>query len=310
MYVGMSELHRERNDFQAAEQSLRRSQELGEHTGLPQNCYRSRLVKARLREAEGDLDGALELLAEAERWYTTDFSPDVRPIPAVTARVLARHGRLREASDWIHARKLSISDELSYVREYEHLTLARVLLARHAVGDALELLERLLRAAEDGARDGSVIEILILQALAYHAQEQVRPALARLERALRLAEPEGYVRIFVDEGAPMVTLLAAATRARIAPDYASQLLQAFSTAQSQPPAHQGFVEPLSERELDVLRLLGTDLSGPEIAGHLTVSLSTVRTHTQSVFNKLGVNNRRAAVRRAEELGLLSRTGKS
>src|ERR687884_397946 len=256
MYVGMSELHRERNDFQAAEQFLRRSQELGEHTGLPQNRYRWRLVKARLRELQGDLDGALELLAEAERLYTTDFSPDVRPIPAVTARVLARHGRLREAIDWIHARKLSVSDELSYVREYEHITLARV------------------------------------------------------ERALALAQPEEYVRIFVDEGAPMATLLTAATKARIAPDYARQLLQAFNTAQSQPPGHQGFVEPLSERELDVLRLLGTDLSGPEIAGHLTVSLSTVRTHTQNVFNKLGVNNRRAAVRRAEELGLLSRTGKA
>jgi LuxR family maltose regulon positive regulatory protein len=266
---------------------------LGEHTGLPQNRYRCRLVKARIREAEGDLDGALELLAEAERVYTTDFSPDVRPIAAVTARVLARHGRLREASDWIHVRRLSVSDELSYVREYEHITLARV-----------------LRAAEDGVRGGSVIEILILQALAHQAQGEIRPALAPLERALALAAPEGYVRIFVDEGAPMAALLTAAARAGIAPDYASQLLSAFNTARTRPPAHQGFVEPLSERELDVLRLLGTDLSGPDIAGHLTVSLSTVRTHTQNVFNKLGVNNRRAAVRRAEELGLLSRTGKA
>src|SRR5918911_1585189 len=254
MYVGLSELHRERNDFQAAEQSLRRSQELGEHTGLPQNRYRDRLVKARIREAEGDLDGALELLAEAERWYTTDFSPDVRPIPAVKARVLARPGRLREAIDWIHVRKLSISDELSYVREYEHITLARVLLARHAIGDAFELLGRLLRAAEDGARGGSIIEILILQALAYHAREEVRPALARLERALTLAQPEEYVRIFVDEGAPMAALLTAATKARIAPDYASRLLEAFNPVQSKPPARQGLVEPLSERELDVLRL--------------------------------------------------------
>jgi LuxR family transcriptional regulator, maltose regulon positive regulatory protein len=305
MYVGMSELYRERNHFQAAQQCLRQSQELGEHIGLPQNRYRSRLLEARIREVEGDLDGALELLAEVERLYTTDFSPDVRPIPAVKARVLARHGRLREAMDWVHVRKLSASDEISYVREYEHITLARVLLARHSVGDALELLDRLLRAAEDGARGGSVIEILILQALACQAQGDVRPALARLERALTLAEPEGYVRIFVDEGAPMATLLTAATKARVAPDYARQLLQAVNTAQSKPPAHQELVESLTERELDVLRLLATDLSGPEIAGHLTVSLSTVRTHTQNVFNKLGVNNRRAAVRRAEELKLLT-----
>jgi LuxR family maltose regulon positive regulatory protein len=170
----------------------------------------------------------------------------------------------------------------------------------------LELLERLLRAAQDGARGGSIIEILLLQALAYQAQGETRAALRPLERALALAEPEGYVRIFVDEGPPMAALLTAAVKARIAPHYASQLLTAFDTAHTRTPSPQGFVGPLSERELDVLRLLGTDLSGPDIARHLMVSLSTTRTHTQNIFNKLGVNNRRAAVRRAEELELLSR----
>jgi LuxR family maltose regulon positive regulatory protein len=130
-----------------------------------------------------------------------------------------------------------------------------------------------------------------------------------LERALTLAEPEGYVRIFVDEGLPMAALLEAAAKRRIAPDYTRQLLTALGKAEHKTPDKQDSkriqIEPLSERELDVLRLLGTELNGPEIARHLTVSLNTVRTHTKNLYAKLGVNSRRAAVRRAEELELLA-----
>jgi LuxR family maltose regulon positive regulatory protein len=128
-----------------------------------------------------------------------------------------------------------------------------------------------------------------------------------LERALALAEPEGYVRVFVDEGPPMAALLEEAAKRRIAPGYARRLLTAFGPAEVSAPVEQPLIEPLSERELDVLRLLATDLGGPEIARELVVSLNTVRTHTKSIYGKLGVNNRRAAVRRAEELALLSRT---
>jgi LuxR family maltose regulon positive regulatory protein len=153
---------------------------------------------------------------------------------------------------------------------------------------------------------GSVVEILLLQALAYHLRDDVPAALAHLERALTLAEPEGYVRLFVDEGPPMASLLAAAAKRGIAPEYVRHLLTAFGKAghdAPSTPANQGLVEPLSERERDVLRLLASDLDGPDIARALTVSLSTVRTHTQNIYGKLGVNNRRAAVRRAVELGL-------
>ena len=164
-------------------------------------------------------------------------------------------------------------------------------------------MERLLRAAEEGARAGSVIEILVLRALAHQALGDIPAALACLERALTLAEPEGYVRIFVDEGPPMASLLRAAAKQGIAPGYVRRLLAAVSTTEDSTPASQGLIEPLSERELDVLRLLGTDLDGPDIARELIVSLNTVRTHTKNIYAKLGVNNRRAAVRRAAELGL-------
>jgi LuxR family maltose regulon positive regulatory protein len=320
MYVGMSELKREWGDLDAARQHLLRSKELGEHTGFPQNRYRWRVAMARIREAQGDLDGALDLLEEAERLYMSDFSPDVRPIPALKARLWVAQGRLDEALDWARERSLSAHDDPTYPREFEHVTLARVLLARYEsdreerpIREALGLLERLLQAAEEGERTGSVIEILMMQALAHQIQGGIPAALVPLEWALTLAEPEGYVRTFVDEGPPMEQLLLEAAARGIMPDYTRKLLAAFG---AEPPGRAGesplptspalrpLVEPLSERELEVLRLFGTELSGPEIARELVVALSTVRTHTKSIYRKLGVNNRRAAVRRAAELGLI------
>ncbi len=241
--------------------------------------------------------------------YTTDFSPNVRPIAPLKARVWVAQGKVGEALGWARERGLSPEDAVSYLREFEHGTLARVLLANRSVVEAMGLLERLLKAAEEGDRTGSVIEILVLQALAQQSQANIPAALVSLERALKLAEPEGYVRMFVDEGPPLAALLEVALKRQIAPDNVHQLLAAFGNAQHTAPVKQLLIEPLSERELDVLRLLGTDLDGPEIARHLVVSLSTVRTHTQNIFNKLGVNNRRAAVSRAEELDLFSRTRK-
>jgi LuxR family maltose regulon positive regulatory protein len=316
MHVGLAELHRERDELPVASEHLRRSEEQGEHAGLPQYRYRWRVAMARIKEAQGDLEGALALLHEAERRYVGDFFPEVRPVAALKARVWLRQGSVGDALAWARERGLSAEDDPSYLREFEHLTLARVLLARHAhdrddraMPQALRLLERLLAAAQAGERAGSVIEVLVLQALAHRAHGDLPAALVPLGRALALAEPEGYVRIFADEGPPMAALLAAAAKRGSAPDYVRQLLAAFGEAEDSTPAKQGVIEPLSQRELAVLRLLGTDLDGPAIARELMVSLNTMRTHTKNIFGKLGVNNRRAAVRRAEELALLSRTRK-
>jgi LuxR family maltose regulon positive regulatory protein len=268
---------------------------------------------ARIREAEADLSGAIDLLDEAEHLYVGDFSPNVRPVPAVRARVWVAQGRLGDAFGWARERGLSVGDELSYLREFEHVTLARAVLARYgferaqrSFDEVTPFLDRLLGAAEEGDRTGSVLEILVLQALAHQMHGDIAAALRPLERALALAEPEGYVRIFVDEGGPMLILLRAAAKRGIAASYVRRLLTAFGQTEGGTSATQGLIEPLSARERDVLRLLATDLSGPEIARELIVSLSTVRTHTNRIFAKLGVNSRRAAVRRAEELDLLSR----
>ncbi|MBZ0283609.1 MAG: LuxR C-terminal-related transcriptional regulator [Anaerolineae bacterium] len=311
MYVGMSEINTEYNNLYAAKQYLMRSEEQGEHTGFPQYRYRWRVAMARIRGAEGDLDSALDLLTEAERLYVSDFYPNVRPVAAFRTRVWIKQGRLDEALGWAREQNLSVKDDLSYLHEFEHITLARILLAQyqhdradHAILDGIGLLERLLKAAQDGDRTGSVIEILILLALAHQLQGDTPAALTALEHALTLAEPEGYVRIFVDQGHPISLLLEKAAKHAIAPNYVHQLLQAFGKAEDGARVDQGLIEPLSDRELEVLRLLGTDLDGPDIARHLVVSLNTLRTHTKNIYTKLGVNNRREAVRRAGELGLL------
>ncbi len=254
MYVGMSEVSRERNDLHAARQHLRRSEELGEHIGLPQHRYRRRVAMARTQEAEGDLDGALDLLNEAERLYDrSDFFPNARPIPALRARVLVARGNLGGALGWARDRGLSVDDDLSYLHEFEHITLSRVLLARYteeqaegAIHDATRLLERLLPAAEKGGRTGSVIEILALQALAHHARGNRRAALAALQRAVALAEPEGYVRVLVDAGPPIASLLTAAAKQGGAPRYVRRLQAALGKTDHNGHLKQALIEPLSE----------------------------------------------------------------
>jgi LuxR family maltose regulon positive regulatory protein len=249
--------------------------------------------------------------------YVRTSVPDFHPIAALKARMYLRQGRLGEALDWARERGLSVEDDLSYLGEFEHITLARILIAQHqndpaagSIHKAIDLLERLLQAAEAGGRMGSVIEILVVQALALQAQGNVPQALASVGRALALAEPEGYVRIFVDEGESMRLLIEKQPRGQDKTflGYVDKLLTAFArpTAIPQPKTNDlqsMIIEPLSERELEVLKLLRSALSGPEIARKLIVSLNTLRTHTKNIFNKLGVNNRRAAVHRAEELNL-------
>lgn len=317
MHVGLCRLAIERNDLTAAAEHLHHCENLGEQAGLPQNAYRWRVALALIREAEGDVDTAVGLLTEAERVYTGDFSPNVQPLPALRARILAAHGRWEPAVQWAHQHGITPADDLSYLREYEHLTLARVLLARHAAGgspgvlrDAVTLLERLHAAADAGGRHGTAIEVLALLAVAHRASGNEVRALALLRRALTMAEPEGYVRVFATVRSPMTALLKTMLRQDPGSAYLRRLLDASTGPHRQTPAasgraaSEGLVDALSPRELDVMRLLLSELDGPSIARELVVSLNTVRTHTKNIYAKLGVTNRRAAVRRAHQLDLL------
>ena len=317
LYRGLGELSVERGDLEAAAQHMLTSQKLGEQAATTDWPHRLRVSQARLKEAQGDLDGALALLDEAERVYIRGPLPDVRPVAALKARVWLKQGRLAEALRWAREQGLAVDDDMRYTREFEHITLARLLIAAGesdqeagSLNGATRLLGQLLQAAETGGRLGSAIQILLLQALAFQAQDNLPHALAALERALALAEPEGYVRSFVDEGEAMRLLIEKQSNKRdhALSGYVGELLAAYTRPVPESKSaimHQksGMLDPLSERELEVLKLLRSELSGPEIAQELIVSLNTLRTHTKNIFNKLGVNNRRAAIRRAEELDL-------
>jgi LuxR family maltose regulon positive regulatory protein len=317
LYRGLGELALERGDLAAAAAHLARSRELGDQGELLVWRWRWCVAQARLTETKGDLEGALTLLDEAERLFVRTPLPDVRPISALKAGIWAGQRRVTEALVWARDRRLSVDDDLSYLREFEHVTLARVLIAQHetervdgAVRDALGLLERLLDAAEQGGRTGSMIEILVMQALAHEALGETSLALAPLERALSLAEPEGHVRVFVTEGPPMVRLLQEAVSRAIAPDSARRLLAAFPSADPDG-SHPSDVrcegtELLSRREIEVLQDIAAGLTNREIANRLYLSLYTVKAHARSIYDKLDAHSRTQAAARARALGILPR----
>ncbi len=304
LHVGLAELDSELGDYSSAETHLQAARLLAERTSITENRYRWYVVMAQLRSRLGDVAATLDLLDEGEALYRRGFYPDLRPISALRARLQLAHGDLAAAEAWAQDHGVP-AEEPAYLHEYEHLTVVRLLLAQHRHDEALALLDR-LDAAVGARRPGSQIEIGVLKALARHGAGHREEALAGLAEAMTGApEPEGYVRLFLDEGAPMLTLLEDALADGVLQEHARRLLDA---ADASPPSavHQDVLpDPLSDRELEVLRQLDTGLTGPEIAQHLFVSLNTLRTHTKRIFTKLDVNTRAAAVRRARELGLLS-----
>ena len=310
LHVGMGVVRREQGDLDAAARHLRRAEGLGEGAVLPGDESRLRALMAWLEVGLGNAERALELLDEAERLHIRSPMPDLRPVPAWRARVWLEQGRLDDAWSWARARGLSVADEPTFLREFELLVFARTLIARGRQGLDADmagvrgLLERLLAAARSGGRMGSALEISVLQALAEEAGGEPSRARAPLARALELAEPEGWVATFVDAGRPMAGLLRAALRRGAPADFVRRLLNALGDDAGGGARPLQAPHALTEREREVLRLLGSDLSGPEIARELRVSLNTFRTHAKNVYGKLGANSRRSAVRRARDLDLL------
>jgi len=246
----------------------------------------------------------------------------VRPIPAVRARVRIAQGRLADAWDWAHEHRVTAADPPAFLAEFNQLTLARLLIAQDradqyradrdqsGLEQARALLDRVVDAAQAAGREGSLVEARMVRALARQAAGETDAAISDLAAALTDGVPGGYLRLFLDEGPPMTELLRAAERRpepedpAASAEYAAFVLRYSLDAATAAAAAPSSDEGLSDRELEVLRLLATELTGPEIARHLFVSVNTLRTHTKHIFAKLDVNTRQAAVRRATELGLL------
>ena len=320
LHVGLAELDRELDDLTSARHHLEKARVLAQRASITENRHRWYVAMAQVRAAAGEHDEARGLLDQAESFYRRGFYPEIRPIPATRARLAIAAGDLVSATEWSQSRGLNVGDETDYLHEYEHLTLVRLLLAEDGAaprgdqsgGDAppaaaaLGLLERLHAAAAESGREGSLVEIRALQALAHSASGDEPPAMAALGQAVGTPEPDSYVRLYLNEGRPMLDLLrrAANEQGISLPQRLARHLERAAASKGGPLTSQSLVNPLSDRELDVLRLLDSDLTGPDIARELYVSLNTLRTHTKSIFTKLDVNSRATAVRRAHQFGLL------
>ena len=320
IHVGLGEVLREWNNLDGATRHLTEGIVLGKLFGSADVLVATYTTLARVKQAQGDHTAASELLAQAHQFtpglvHTLDSSQRIRALLA--------HGDSSAVADWVTRNGIDSNTPISYQHETEQIILTRVLVRRAAYAEALGLLERLAAATEAGGRIGTLIEVLVLQALAYRALGDRHRALTALEQALTLAEGEGYVRIFVDEGAPIAELLAQSA-ARTTPDdirhsYIARLLSAFPEQQraawhsrssivpvpaSAPERSNALVEPLNEREREVLRLFAAALSNQAIADRLVVARSTVKWHINNLYSKLGVSSRAEALARAKELGLL------
>lgn len=321
LYLGLSKLYHEQGNEEAAQQHLQKCEALGKRAALPEWPYGLYLVQAQLKAEQGELDDALKLLEEAEQLYRRSPVPNVCPVTALKTRVWLRQGRLAEALGWVREQGLSIDDELSYLQEFEYITFARVLIAQYrrdqtdeTFQKAITLLAQLYSAAEAGGRSGSMIEILMLQAIINEAQGNISSALQFLERALTLAETEGYLRIFVNEGQPMARLLYEALDHKITPNYVQRVLTAFPLNELEPKKSlkaqsqaAGLLEPLSKREIEVLHLIAEGRTNQEIATTLFLSVNTVKVHTRNIYGKLSAHHRADAVAKAHVLGILSST---
>ena len=333
--IGMGDLMRERNQLEVAERYLEEGIQLIRQWGLI-GAYSGYLSLARLRQAQGNLPGALEVLEEARRIaLSTEVTEiDDLAVAVVQASLWIALGDLQSAEQWVERRglleevdEIGLSESERYVyahlRKYEQLVLARLRLAQGRTEEALGLLDYLLPIVEKIPRVGMAIEIEVLRAVALRQLGNDDQAMRALENALSMAEPGGYVRIFLDEGQPVQSLLefenSRLTEAAPLKPYVENLLveyRAIEMASPAPLQPRGIVtipgdaghpllEPLSERELEVLGYLRSSLTVPEIAAELYIAESTVRSHVKSIYAKLGVHRRMDAVQRAKELSMFS-----
>jgi ATP/maltotriose-dependent transcriptional regulator MalT len=321
-HIGLAEVLYERDELPAADRHVTQGIALCQHLAYTQPLATGLGMLARIRWAQGDQAGALDAIRQAQ---LVPLSPQVvtlhNPVPVWRARLLLANGEVDEAARWAKERGIGATDEPSYARESEYLVLARVLLAQHKPHQLLTLLERLHAQAEAEGRTGSVVEVRALLTLGLVASGDQAAGLSALAEALAIAAHEGYVRVFVDEGAPMGRLLArlaAAHRTGQAPPltdvllaYLDRLAQAFQpagaahgTRTSHEPVSGLGVEPLSDRELQVLRLLAAGKSNQQIADELVVVVDTVKKHVSHILDKLEAANRTQAVARARAMGLL------
>ncbi len=326
LYVAFGDLLRERNELILAAVYLEKGISLGQQGGNPYILIAGHVWLAWLRQTQGDVTGSHQAIQTAlqliQHHHVSRFWP-LPPAACYQARLWIAQGNLTEAGNWAHSDELNPANPpVSFLYEVEYLTLARLLIAQGNLDVAETLLVRLYETAASAGRGGSLIEILALQAITFAAQKRSGEAMSALAQALGLAEPEGFIRIFLDEGEPMreviriwgletgrnKNLTELQKRLMI---YADKLLEAFTDNAPQlqiapnnsPVPQSSLIEPLTARELEVLHLIAEGLSNDAIAQKLFLSTGTVKVHLKHIYGKLDVNSRTQAVVRLRELNL-------
>jgi LuxR family maltose regulon positive regulatory protein len=309
-YACLARVYQEWNDLATARSYAEKLIESSAMWGIVDSLACGHLFLATMLQAGGDVPGANQALAQASQ-IMEEHPLELRSMPwlgATRARLWLGQGKFAEARQWAETRGLSAGGELFLRNEIEYLTFVRILLAEHNVNDAARLLSRLQTAVESTGRQGDLIEVLVLQAVGAHMQDDTSSALGKLEHAVSLAHSEGYVRVFLDEGKAIEALLRiAATKwqDRTLLAYARKLLAAFADESVPPAAGQAPQSGiLSQRELEVLRLMAAGCTNQEIASQLVIAIGTAKRHIANIFDKLDVRNRTEAVAQARQLNLL------
>jgi LuxR family transcriptional regulator, maltose regulon positive regulatory protein len=333
LFVGWGEILCEQHALQEAEKYIHWGLELGREQTYIWPFAWACLAQTRLLHARGNLVDAEAAAQEVEQLARMHAIPDHFACGAagLKARIWIRQGKLDLAQQYLQSRKIQADSEFRFPHQSELLALSRLFLARGDLESAASLLESMLHGSEVRGQTGEMISALLLQSLVCQAQGNLQYSLQSLRKALGLAEPEGYAQTFVDEGEPMLYLLAEAARQNIHSEYAGQLLKAFPDFHKEQPSgagsqiaaaliikpevesgksqrfqseKDGLLEPLSKREMEILRWIAEGCSNKEIAQKLYLSLRTVKYYSTNLYTKLGVDGRMQAVNRARELGLL------
>ncbi len=304
LYALLGKLAYEHNQLNEADQYLHQCIDLCRQWGDADFHIIGCAMLARLEQARGNPEKAREAMREAERLAGKHALSLRRNIHLMSemARYWLIGGNLEKSSQFVQTNSLSIKDEIPYQRGPEYVILLRTLLVRDEYEAALGLSRRLLKQAEAAGRTGLAIEILILEALACQGKRETESALRALEKALALAQPEGYVRVFLDEGEAMTRLLCQLRSRRVGSGYAAVLLAGIEkTSGMTQPSMQLLIEPLTTRELEVLQRIEAGQSNQEIADQLVISIATVKRHISNIYAKLGVTSRTQAVAIGKEL---------
>jgi LuxR family maltose regulon positive regulatory protein len=315
-YCGLARIHRQWNDMASTRLLAEKLIESSAMWGAADALACGHLILATVLYAQNDIPGANQAMAQASQ-IMDEHPREVRSMAwlgATRAWLWLTQGQLDKARRWAETRGLSVEAEVDLGNAVEYIALVRVLLAERRPDEAMSLLSRLQRLLESTGRQGHLVQILALQAVSLHMEAKTDSALAALAQALSLAQSGGYIRDFLDEGEPVATLLRIGAAKWQDPDlvaYARQVLAAFYQAEAGRPAapveatpSEAQVEPLSARELEVLRLVAAGRSNREIADKLVISVRTVKKHVENIHGKLGVSNRTEAAARARELGLV------